>query len=605
MDDIVGLLQKNGVVVGILVGVLTLIFIVSSSSSSSKKKEVPRSIENVGKSSSKKKNSNKKTAGSNKKGSAAATKKATPAVESTSAAPTNGEGTSATTETTTGTKKKKKKKNKNKNKESKQQQAKQQANRQSNDDDDDDSDLEDQAERLLSLQKKKGGGASTSLNSNHLIVSKKSMTDSGKNDKQVSFSSKNKAESKAGSEDAAAAAPTMEKLVAIGACDPALIIGPSGSTIQGIESSCGVKIDVLKNTPLYDQHSVRIKALSEASSSRSIYQATEMICSIVAAEEQRKANLATVTLTSSEIKGSEGVKAIIGRGGQTIKDIGERCDGAVKLDANVEQGTVVITGPKEMVSRAVILCKNAVFGEAQDILDLKSRSAVNIIFGKDFGTIRDLQNTTGAKLDIEKGSNVLQFSGTMEQVAAARKAVTDLLNQCGCVTMDIKASTIGAVYGKQGANIRRIQERTGAFVEIADQRGGGAVCTIMGQDPTAVEEAKQMIQRAIDGDYELLPGQVRETLDLGVATPAVIGRAGARVKELEKAHGVQINVNSESGVCRIVGKEKPVKAAKEAILAIVEPLLLVEKAKKEADREMEAGDSAWAGDCIDADAEGW
>jgi len=97
----------------------------------------------------------------------------------------------------------------------------------------------------------------------------------------------------------------------------------------------------------------------------------------------------------------------------------------------VEQGTVVITGPKDMVSRAVVLCRNAVFGEAQDILDLKSRSAVNIIFGKDFGTIRDLQNSTGAKLDIEKGSNVLQFSGTMEQVSAARKAVTELLNQCG------------------------------------------------------------------------------------------------------------------------------------------------------------------------------
>lgn len=124
-----------------------------------------------------------------------------------------------------------------------------------------------------------------------------------------------------------------------------------------------------------------------------------MISSIVAAEEQRKANLATATLTSSKIKGSEGVKAIIRRGGQTIKDIGERCDRAVKSDANVEQGTVVITGPKDMVLRAIVLCKNAVFGKAQDVLDLKLRSAVNIIFGKDFGTIRDLQNSTGAKLD--------------------------------------------------------------------------------------------------------------------------------------------------------------------------------------------------------------
>jgi len=96
---------------------------------------------------------------------------------------------------------------------------------------DDDSDLEDQAARLLSLQKKKGGGAITGVNSNHLIVSKKNMMDGGttKSNKNASFTSKSKTDSKSVTEEVAAA-PIMEKLIAIGACDSSLIIGPSGTT---------------------------------------------------------------------------------------------------------------------------------------------------------------------------------------------------------------------------------------------------------------------------------------------------------------------------------------------------------------------------------------
>mmetsp|Transcript_29542 Transcript_29542/g.41354 ORF Transcript_29542/g.41354 Transcript_29542/m.41354 type:complete len:528 (-) Transcript_29542:257-1840(-) len=405
--------------------------------------------------------------------------------------------------------------------------------------------------------------------------------------------------SRKGKTDASATAAEPTIMLSIGS-DPALIIGHGGSVIQNIENTSGAKLDILKNTPVPNQNTVRITADSE----QNIAQAMEMVQSILDAEAKRKANLKSVTLTSADIKGPDGVKAIIGRGGQNIKEIQSQCDG-VKFDADVEQGTVIIAGPKDMVDKAITLCKNAVFGETQDSMDLKTRSAVNIVFGKEFATIRGLQNTTGAKLDVEKGGTVLKFSGKADQVAAAREAVKELLKQCAGVIMSLKASDIGAVYGKAGANIRRIQDRTGAFVEV-DQPVGSDVarCTIMGE-PASVEEARKMIQRAIDGEIELKPGQILETMNLGIATPAVIGRAGTRVKELERAHSVQINVNSESGVCRIVGMPKAVESARNAITAITEPLILAEEAKKEADRAAEAGDSAWQGSTVPADEDGW
>jgi len=86
----------------------------------------------------------------------------------------------------------------------------------------------------------------------------------------------------------------------------------------------------------------------------------------------------------------------------------------VKINANVEAGTVEISGPKAGVEKAVKLCKQAVFGETQATMKLESRSAMNIVFGKDYSQIQQLQNTTGAKLDMDKENFILHMSGKRE-----------------------------------------------------------------------------------------------------------------------------------------------------------------------------------------------
>ena len=147
----------------------------------------------------------------------------------------------------------------------------------------------------------------------------------------------------------------------------------------------------------------------------------------------------------------------------------------VKINANVDAGTVEISGPKTLVDKAVKLCKQAVFGETQATIKLQSRSAMNIVFGKDFKNIQQLQNTTGAKFDMDKETFTLHVSGKKEQVDAARGAVSSLLQRCKGITIDIKAADVGAVYGKVTGNLMGAVEAilATAWVNVAYSLIGG------------------------------------------------------------------------------------------------------------------------------------
>jgi len=329
-----------------------------------------------------------------------------------------------------------------------------------------------------------------------------------------------------------------------------------------------------------------------------------------AKEEQRLATAHTITLQGKEINGSDGVKGIIGKGGATIQNI--QTTTGTKLDANVEQGKVVIVGPSlEQVTKAATLCRHAVFGESQDVIELKTVAMVMVVYGKDYQKIRELQQESGATLDITKGTTTLKLSGPSDAVQNARRMVGDWLEYCKGDVVEMEANKVGAVYGKAGATIRRIQERTGAFVQVDDQGKKGkeiVQCTIVGE-PEAVQEAKTLVMKAIDGEIELKPGEVMEQIDLSVGAPAVIGRGGSKIRELETTHNVKLVVQGDSGLCRIVGKPEKVKKAKEEIEGIVAPLVEEKRIAEEAQRmtmEAAAGDGgAWGATAADNEADGW
>merc|ERR1712008_48080 len=300
--------------------------------------------------------------------------------------------------------------------------------------------------------------------------------------------------------------------------------------------------------------------------------------------------------------GSDAIKAVIGRGGSNIRATQDAT--GVRIDADVDAGTLVIVGPAEDVSAALTMCHNAAFGEVQDVMELGSRNAVNLVYGPNFQTIRDLQDSTECKLDITRGSTSLKMAGSSEAIAEATAQIRALLEaNCG-FEMTIENSKVGAVYGKGGETLRSIQDRTGSQIDVS--RGPThATVSVMGT-PEASARARNMLQRAIDGEVELQAGEVAEEIELGGATAAIIGRGGSNVAELEKRHSVKINVRSELRKARVVGQPDNVEAAAKDIAAIAKPIMDAEEAQKEADKAVESGVSAWQVDPGEDDAaDGW
>ena len=369
--------------------------------------------------------------------------------------------------------------------------------------------------------------------------------------------------------------------------DPLILIGKRGATITMLQETTGAKFNLNRTT----------NVLTVIGTEESVELGISQARSILAAEAERKADEVTENVTWT----SDAVKGVIGKGGANIRATEEAT--GCKIDADVEAGTLAITGPSGQVAIALTMCHNAAYGEVQDVLELGSRNAVNVVYGPNFQTIRGLQDSTGCRLDIDRGTTTLKLAGSADSVANATSQIRALLEANRGFEMTIENSKVGSVYGKGGETLRSIQNRTGTQIDVS--RGPThATVSVMGS-AEASQRARNMLQRAIDGEVELKPGEVAEEVELGSATAAVIGRGGSNVAELEKTHGVKINVRSELQKARIVGKAENVAAASEAIQAIAKPILDAEAAQKKADEQKASGESAWQVEEGDDDADGW
>jgi len=404
---------------------------------------------------------------------------------------------------------------------------------------------------------------------------------------QVAASSSGAADSAFLSDEPVVEEPGETSVTLAAGEDPFIFIGKGGATITNLQNTSGAKFNLNRSTNI----------LTISGPEDAVQIGLAAANSILAAYAERKANETEERVTW----GSDAIKAVIGRGGANIRATQEAT--GVRIDADVEAGTLVIVGPSEQVATALTMCHNAAFGEVQDVLELGSRNAVNLVYGPNFQTIRTLQESTGCKLDITRGSTTVKLAGSSEAVAEATERIRAILEANRGFEMTIENSKVGAVYGKGGETLRTIQDRTGTQIDVS--RGPThATVSVMGT-VDASARARNMLQRAIDGEVELQPGEVAEEIELGSATAAVIGRGGSNVAKLEKEHGVKINVRSEFQKARIVGKPDNVAAAAKDITAIAKPILEAEEGQKKADEALQTGESAWQVDAVADDAEGW
>eukprot|EP00750_Incisomonas_marina_P024094 INCI5084.2.p1 GENE.INCI5084.2~~INCI5084.2.p1 ORF type:complete len:1256 (-),score=304.35 INCI5084.2:687-4454(-) len=208
--------------------------------------------------------------------------------------------------------------------------------------------------------------------------------------------------------------------------------------------------------------------------------------------------------------------SIIGSKGATIRRIVEEAGGAsvVQIDINREQSTVTIAGKTKEATAAAKAGIKAVIDEERArnmVFDIPPNSAGDII-GRGGATIRQIQESTGCRVNLQRDSNRCQITGPdPDEIAKARAQIEEILER-----------------------VRADEEEREAQRTLRDTREGGFV-------PNGSHIAFPIADRDI---------------------PAVLGRGGATIRQLQEDTGCRINLSKDDGMCYITnGTEETRKEA--------------------------------------------
>ena len=390
----------------------------------------------------------------------------------------------------------------------------------------------------------------------------------------------------------------------------AAIIGKGGETIKKIQADTKAKLDIQKG----DDGSSSVKISGDSASA--VAKGVEAVKAILAKSAGFGGGGAATA--KAVVNAGEKMAAVIGRGGATIKFIGAQS--GARIDTSREEGdsSVTISGTAEQVAAAKALVLQAISGvditaEATQTVELGAKG-VPLIIGTGGATIKMLQSSTGARIDIGRGSTSCSVSGSGDAVSAAVSAIRRLIvdnSHAETVALDCH---VGVIIGKGGATIKSIQEASGAKVDI-ESSGDGCLVSFSGTE-VQIAAAKAKVAQVVEAESagpELAPGEVSEIIDLPEScVGSVIGKAGASIRALQDDTGAKIDISRGTGVCTVYGQPEGVAKAKEALEAIVAKQAKFDEEKAARDQaaasmmtevaEESGADSVWAAPSTDS---GW
>ena len=396
------------------------------------------------------------------------------------------------------------------------------------------------------------------------------------------------------------------------------VIGKKGSTIRNIEEQTGCRLNIDKKTNILT---------ITADKSEQVDEAEKMVLEITSKNKSLNESATSVKLDLGDKVG-----AVIGRGGSKIREIEESSGALLDVERDRSQGTATLTirgssqesvdAAKRMVTE-ILNKENALSAEQkkfQTTMDLETRHVVMSIIGRGGSKIRQLESKTGARLSVQRGTTVLDISGTEEQVKEAKKLVQEIISSVAGSRLEMKLTreNVGYVIGRGGSTIREIQQKSGARLQIVrDNRNSEDVSLTIEGNTNSVEMAKNLVNEAIAAPAKkqgivLGPGEVEVSIELGRAVGSVIGKGGSNVIRIENETGAKINIERGSSTCQIYGEAVAVAKAKDEVESIVqrvkendekrEAAKNAEESPKEEDfsTKKEGGNGEWS-----TDAQGW
>lgn len=348
----------------------------------------------------------------------------------------------------------------------------------------------------------------------------------------------------------------------------AAIIGKGGETIKKLAAETGAILNVDKA----DGGASTVKICpkdDDAASKAGVLAAKEQVEALLKAA----GHVAGVETVSATVDAGDKIPAVIGSGGSVIKFI------TAKSGAHVEAGrngktVVTMQGTADQVATARALVAAAIAGvdvaaEATATVELGARG-VPLLIGKAGATIRSLQQTTLARIDVGKGSTAATVSGGADAVAAAVAAIRRLIAENSHAEVLALDCHVGVILGKGGATIKKVQEASNARVDVEGHGETGVTVSLAGSTEQ-IAIAKAAILAAVEAAANgppLAEGEVKRDVELPEAcVGSVIGRGGANVKKIQEDTKAKLDI--KEGYCTVYGMPDAVALAADAIEAIV------------------------------------
>eukprot|EP00192_Tetraselmis_astigmatica_P003663 CAMPEP_0117666282 /NCGR_PEP_ID=MMETSP0804-20121206/10286_1 /TAXON_ID=1074897 /ORGANISM="Tetraselmis astigmatica, Strain CCMP880" /LENGTH=549 /DNA_ID=CAMNT_0005473803 /DNA_START=107 /DNA_END=1756 /DNA_ORIENTATION=+ len=225
-------------------------------------------------------------------------------------------------------------------------------------------------------------------------------------------------------------------------CPPSIVgkvIGKGGETIRDLQNRTGARIQVD-----HTAEEGRPRAVTITGHTSAVAAAKKLVDDVIAAGENPAGGAGDVQQSVNCPPGIVG--RVIGRGGETIRALQSASGAHISIDQNFPEGMdrqVHVQGNAEAVERGVKMVTELIAGgpgSANDAIQKHGggltqalqcpKSMVGRVIGKGGETIKALQNTTGARIQIDQSTDpmTVTLTGAPDAVQRAEAAVTDIIN---------------------------------------------------------------------------------------------------------------------------------------------------------------------------------
>ncbi|XP_026181634.1 far upstream element-binding protein 2-like isoform X1 [Mastacembelus armatus] len=347
-----------------------------------------------------------------------------------------------------------------------------------------------------------------------------------------------------------------------------LIIGRGGEQINKIQQESGCKVQIASDSGGLPDRSVSLTGSHDSIHTPLARKAKRLLDEIVSrgrgtppSSYHESSNGQNGTVHEMMIPaGKAGL--VIGKGGETIKQLQERAGVKMILIQDASQGPNVdkplriigdpykVQQAQEMVEEILRERDHSGYSERNDFgsrmgggMDIPvPRHSVGVVIGRNGEMIKKIQNDAGVRIQFKQDDGtgpdkIAHISGPPDRCEHAAQIINDLLQSIrvreegqggppgppgipagsrgrgagqgswgppgGEMTFSIPAHKCGLVIGRGGENVKSINQQTGAFVEICRQPPPNGdpnfKLFIIRGSPQQIDHAKQLIEEKIEG----------------------------------------------------------------------------------------------------------